>query len=696
MPRIARDKIIAHRHRHHHRRIPVPGQKPRVQPNVQPNVQLKVEKKDTSQITKIKNLASKIALQHDGKKHIILTVGNLGYMSLLTNWWLSLNKNTNLAKHSLILTFDDILVDNLKKKLPFCNACYLPYTISKTKPSTKAVSFKKNDWDGITRFKLKAIHHLIEWGYTVYYVDPDVYVINNSLPRFSKLIKDETQLLIQQGNPFCSGVIYAPSNDVTKKLFSPDEWLNCGMDDEHYIQHYFTQKYPKLRHHVHVLSLERFPNGLKWKHDYTVDRVWESIKNKNIDLLHFNYISGIEHKISRMRKYKMWHTQMTIVTVPRYFQEDLNDICLRKNKSVYPPHQSGPQIEKHTYDFMSRYLKDHTISSDYDYLPIFWTSISLNDNDSHIMDKLKTWLKNFIKRYPNRKCWTVVQHCKGIQRTCRLVLPKNWLIFSTSDPNAIKLHQEIKSINDITTVNFIPIQKRKMMYWQKTGFGRQAERPPDRHIDRKNRRHIRIPENVIETVDNNPSPLKENKHLKFYTKNHISIPLLSSTHKASFSANWTGKRRMLASFIGNMSVHPIRGLMQESLSKRNRVCIEPGKYKFSGHINQFDKLMLNSTFALCPRGYGNTSFRLVEAMQFGTIPVYISDVFTLPYSDKIDWDKIAVLIRPDQFPKMYTILKDLESDQTKIDEYRKNIKEMMGPYFTMDGCCNNMIRYVVA
>jgi len=34
-----------------------------------------------------------------------------------------------------------------------------------------------------------------------------------------------------------------------------------------------------------------------------------------------------------------------------------------------------------------------------------------------------------------------------------------------------------------------------------------------------------------------------------------------------------------------------------------------------------------SKFALCPRGYGKTSFRIQEALQYGAIPVYISDEY---------------------------------------------------------------------
>jgi hypothetical protein len=651
---------------------------------------------ENNELNELKQLASKIAVNNT----IVLTVGNLGYTNLLVNWWLSINKNTDLSKHSLILTYDKVLVSSLQKKLPYCHVGHVPYTTlidpqTRSKPSEKATSFKKSGWDSITRFKLKAIHCLIEWGYTVYYVDPDVYVIRNSLNRLNSLVKEneETKMLIQEGKPFCCGVIYAPPNDVTKKLFSPKEWETCNTDDETYINGFFTKKYQSLRRSVHVLSLDRFPNGLKWKLSYTPDIVWKQISKGEIDLLHFNYISGIDNKIARMKHYNMWSRQMNIINVPKMFQPDLNDICLQKNKSVYPPHQSGPQIEQYTHQFMEKYTFDKTISSDYDYLPVYWTSVVLSETPN-IRSKLKDWLRDLIKKSPNRKCWTVVQHCKGIQRTFGFMLPKDWIIFSTSDPNGVKNNEQSKTEVEIQTVNFIPIHRRKMMYWHTSGFGRMPERPQQRHRTLPQSQRVLSPQKAIKQITGEPTLLKRSDSKQFYTKNHITIPLLSSVHKEAKKASWNDKRKVLASFIGDVNIHQIRKQMREVLSQKSRIIIEGGKYKHTQDVKRFDELMSNSTFALCPRGYGNTSYRLVEAMQFGSIPVYISDVFSLPYNDVIDWNSISIIVKPEDLPKLYNKLKTIEEDQSKVDEYRNNIKTMHSKYFTMEGCCNNIVRYI--
>lgn len=90
-------------------------------------------------------------------------------------------------------------------------------------------------------------------------------------------------------------------------------------------------------------------------------------------------------------------------------------------------------------------------------------------------------------------------------------------------------------------------------------------------------------------------------------------------------------RSFLASFIGSIT-HPIRQKMIDviqSLPYEQRV-----KYYISTKhhtIEEYCKIMSESKFALCPRGYGKTSFRICEALQYGAIPMYISDEFINPF-----------------------------------------------------------------
>ena len=60
----------------------------------------------------------------------------------------------------------------------------------------------------------------------------------------------------------------------------------------------------------------------------------------------------------------------------------------------------------------------------------------------------------------------------------------------------------------------------------------------------------------------------------------------------------------------------------------------------SADTRRFVELMSRSVFALCPRGYGRTSYRMYEALQLGCIPVYIHDEPWLPYADELDWRRV--------------------------------------------------------
>ncbi len=56
------------------------------------------------------------------------------------------------------------------------------------------------------------------------------------------------------------------------------------------------------------------------------------------------------------------------------------------------------------------------------------------------------------------------------------------------------------------------------------------------------------------------------------------------------------------------------------------------------------ELMMRSVFTLSPAGYGRWSFRFVEALLNGSIPIIVSDGYVMPFSDVINWNECCVFV----------------------------------------------------
>jgi len=152
----------------------------------------------------------------------------------------------------------------------------------------------------------------------------------------------------------------------------------------------------------------------------------------------------------------------------------------------------------------------------------------------------------------------------------------------------------------------------------------------------------------------------------------VPIPLICQPHPNVPC----GTRSVFASFAGAQN-HPIR---KRLFNFRTRPGYEMPRRPIK--IQQYCELMAKSVFALCPRGYGASSFRICEALQFGAIPVYISDEFIIPQG--LDFSKYGVIIKSDDLPHLNDILRAFRP--AEIAAMQRNGQYIYQNYYTYEGC----------
>ena len=155
------------------------------------------------------------------------------------------------------------------------------------------------------------------------------------------------------------------------------------------------------------------------------------------------------------------------------------------------------------------------------------------------------------------------------------------------------------------------------------------------------------------------------------------IPLLCQPHGFKFDC----KRDIFASFIGG-DTHPIRKELVKQFAGMKDCVVNFKKVPLKEYCN----VLARSVFAICPRGYGKSSFRITEAIQYGAIPVYVSDEFVLPYN--LPFCGTGTTIDNN----VYEFLKRI-SAQTAIESFYKSIEKHRILY-TYEGCKKRILEEV--
>lgn len=134
-------------------------------------------------------------------------------------------------------------------------------------------------------------------------------------------------------------------------------------------------------------------------------------------------------------------------------------------------------------------------------------------------------------------------------------------------------------------------------------------------------------------------------------------------------------RTVLASFQGAAS-HPVRlelakldnggDIRVRLIDPKNhlgRIDAEAGRTDLS-----YEELLDASVFSFVPRGDALFSYRLLEVMARGSIPVILSDGWVLPFDRTVDWARIAVSVHHEAVPKIPEILRSFTPED--VDRLR--------------------------
>lgn len=157
------------------------------------------------------------------------------------------------------------------------------------------------------------------------------------------------------------------------------------------------------------------------------------------------------------------------------------------------------------------------------------------------------------------------------------------------------------------------------------------------------------------------------------------IPLICHPH-----GRQENQQDIFCNFVGSLTHQIRRDIIRKKWSNDYYISTD------HHDIKSFCNILSRSTFTMCPRGYGASSFRICEALEQGSIPVYISDRFIKPFNhDMYDY---AVLIDPEHIDEIDLILKSLSSEQIK--SMQEAGKHYYQEYFTFDGCRKHIIENI--
>lgn len=170
----------------------------------------------------------------------------------------------------------------------------------------------------------------------------------------------------------------------------------------------------------------------------------------------------------------------------------------------------------------------------------------------------------------------------------------------------------------------------------------------------------------------------------------IPIPLVCSPIPSKYLIS--KQKDIFCSFIGS-NTHPLRKYISDLLKEDKNYYIKIKHWTDDvrdDEMSLFLDVTSRSKFTLCPRGYGAQSFRLYEAIQLNSVPVYIFDTPWLPFDGIIKWSDFCVLIDRNNIHNIKSILESITPEQ--YDKMLAKGKEAYTNFFTLQATCETIYK----
>jgi hypothetical protein len=198
-----------------------------------------------------------------------------------------------------------------------------------------------------------------------------------------------------------------------------------------------------------------------------------------------------------------------------------------------------------------------------------------------------------------------------------------------------------------------------------------------------------------------PIPLLKQLEPTLDYENSMSIPNSTTTRRVPVSNRTHG-----VSYVGS-SVNAPRMLRQTMIQMLTTTTttttttknpkLKPKGFGFHyGYGTDWRSVMADSKFSLCPRGFGRTSYHLMETLQMGLIPIQVyltKDQSWIPYSKVLLRHNLTFATDLEGLPDLLAQLELLGDDQ--LEAMESKIVRLREAYFTWEGVMRHIHNFML-